>query len=137
MISTGEVIRIENDNTLSFGDYLSKEKKKVNDFEVDGDLYNVRTYDKATRLEKNGNLLLETVPGACVHSLSMNEKLVTFMLEGFEDTQVTLELLPEKEYKIFIDGVNVGNTKSTLSGKINFSIELSNNLQKVKIEHFK
>ena len=35
-----ELIRKEDDGSISFGNYLMDEKKKVLDFEVQGDLYN-------------------------------------------------------------------------------------------------
>ncbi len=132
---SGEIIQIEENNTLSFGDFNSDVKKKVNDFEVQGDLYNVRAYSQATRLEKNGSLLLETVPGAFVKGLDVNEKSTTFSVTGRGNTQVTLELEPGKNYKIYVDGIDIGHTHSNLSGKINFSMELGLEPQKVKIEH--
>lgn len=119
-----ELIRLESDGSLSFGNYLMDTKKKVLDFEAQGDLYKVKTFKEITKLEKNGNLLFETVPGATVHSLSVNEKNVSFMLEGFEDTQVTMELEPDTVYRVLIDGTNVGSLKTNMSGKVNFSVEL-------------
>lgn len=129
-----ESIRLESDNSLSFGNYLVKEKQKVSDFDVMGDIYKVRTHNEVTRLSKNGKLLLETVPGATVHNLKVSEKHTTFLIEGFEDTQVTLELESDTHYKILVDDVNIGNVKTNLSGKISFSIELNSSSQKVKIE---
>lgn len=119
-----ELIRLESDGSLSFGNYLMDTKKKVLDFEAQGDLYKVKTFKEITKLEKNGNLLFETVPGATVHSLNVDEKNVTFMLEGFEDTQVTMELEPDTVYRVLIDGTNVGSLKTNMSGKVNFSVEL-------------
>lgn len=134
MAVIAEIIRLESDNTLSFGNYSVKEKQKVSDFEVAGDIYKVRTHNEVTRLSKNGKLLLETVPGASVHNLKVSEKLTSFLIEGFEDTQITLELEPETSYTIYVDDVNIGKEKSNLSGKISFSAELNSNIQKVKIE---
>ena len=134
MAVVAEVIRLEDNKTISFGDYLSSEKKKVNNFEVDGSSYKVKTYKELTRLEKNGILLIETVPGASIHKLSLNEKRVTFSISGFTDTKITLELEPETEYKIFIDSVNVGSMISNVAGKINFSNGLNDDLQTIKIE---
>lgn len=119
-----ELIRLESDGSLSFGNYLMDTKKKVLDFEAQGDLYKVKTFKEITKLEKNGNLLFETVPGATVHSLNVDEKNVTFLLEGFEDTQVTMELEPDTVYRVLIDGTNVGSLKTNMSGKVNFSVEL-------------
>ncbi len=134
MSVVNEVIRLEEDNSLSFGDYSVKEKKKVEGFEALGDLYKVKTHESVTRLEKNGNLLLETVPGAAVFSFKATENRVLFAAEGFGDTQFTMELESDKEYKIYIDDVNIGNMKSNVGGKITFSIGLGQVAQRVKIE---
>ena len=47
-----ELIRVENENGLSFGDYTLNAKKKVSDFEFHGDMYKVKTYRDITKLEK-------------------------------------------------------------------------------------
>lgn len=138
MAIVNESIRLEDDNSLSFGNYVVKEKQKVTDFEVAGDIYKIRTHNEVTRLSKNGKLLLETVPGAAVHNLKVAEKQTTFSVEGFEDTLITLELEADTEYTIYIDNVNICKTKTNLSGKLSFSVELNANEQKVKIEkHYK
>ncbi len=129
-----ELIRLENDGSISFGNYLMEEKKKVLDFEVCGNLYKVKTYKDITKLEKNGKMLLETVPGATVHNFAMNGKKVEFFVESDDDVQITMELEPEKEYKLVVDDVLVGKVSSNIGGKINFSVELNNNSSKVKIE---
>ena len=51
-----ELIRKEDDGSISFGNYLMDEKKKVLDFEVQGDLYKVKTFKEITKLENNGNI---------------------------------------------------------------------------------
>ncbi len=129
-----EIIRVETNETLSFGNYLATEKQKVNKFEHGGHQYSVKTYNQATRMEKNGILLFEAVPGVTVHEFSLTEKLVSFAAEGAGDTSITLELEAEQTYKISIEGTELGSMKSNLSGKINFSMELSENPQKVTIE---
>ncbi len=129
-----EIIRIEPDNSISFGNYLSKTKLKADGFEFNGDLYKVKTHNEILRLEKNGKLLFESVPGAVAHYFKMDEESVSFKIEGFEDTQITIELEPEIEYKILIDDINVGSMKSNLSGKISFSVGLNNNMQDVRIK---
>lgn len=129
-----ELIRLEDNGTLSFGNHLMDEKKKVLDFEVNGDLYKVKTFKEITKLEKNGKMLLEAVPGATVHSFAMNEKGAHFTVEGSEDVQITLELEPETEYKILIDDVNVGKMKTNMAGKINFSVEIQATASAVAIE---
>lgn len=129
-----ELIRQEDNGTISFGNYLMDEKKKVQDFEVNGDLYKVKTFCEITKLEKNGKMLLEAVPGATVHHFEMDDKGARFTVEGGEDLQITMELEPETEYKILIDDVNVGKMKTNLAGKINFSVELQGNQPAVEIE---
>ena len=119
-----EIIRLEDDGTISFGDYLSEEKKKAENFKVDSDMYNVKTHNEITRLEKNGKLLIETVPGAVVHNLAVNESAMDFKLIGADDTRVTVELEPEQLYKVVINDINIGNVKSTIAGKVIFSLDL-------------
>lgn len=129
-----ESLRLENDKTLSFGNYIVKEKQKIVDFEVDGDIYKIRTHNEVTRLSKNGKLLLEAVPGATVHNLKVTDKVTTFSIEGYEDTSVTLELESDANYSIYVNDVNIDKVKTGLSGKINFSIDLNSEPQQVKIE---
>ena len=129
-----ELIRLEDDGTISFGNYLMDTKKKVLDFEVDGDLYKVKTFKEITKLEKNGKLLMEIVPGATVHNFSMDERKITFKLECQEDVQITMELESDSDYKVLVDDVNVGKIKTNLSGKINFSVEAGNGIMDIKIE---
>ncbi len=128
-----EIIRTEADGGISFGDYVSTEKRKLADYEVDGDLYKVKTHNEITRLEKNGKLLLETVPGTAVHNLRVTGEAVTFGLEGFEDTRVTVELAPGESYRVVIDETNLGFVKANLSGKVIFSTELEDEIQSIEI----
>ncbi len=129
-----ELIRQEDNGTISFGNHLMDEKKKVLDFEVNGDLYKIKTFQEITKLEKNGKMLLETVPGATVHNFAVNERGAAFTVEGLEDTQITMELEPDTEYKILIDDVNVGKMKTNLAGKVTFSVELGKDTPSVAIE---
>ena len=46
------LIRKEEDNTLSFGDYTLEQKSKVSGFEFQGDIYKVKTFKEITKLEK-------------------------------------------------------------------------------------
>ena len=87
-----ELIRQEENGRISFGNYLMDEKKKVLDFEANGDLYKVKTFREITKLEKNGKMLLEAVPGATIHNFGMDEKGAKFSVESEEDIQITLEL---------------------------------------------
>ena len=129
-----ELIRTEADGGISFGDYELAAKAKKSDFEHRGDLYKVKTFKEITKLEKNGKMLLETVPGATVHNFTVNERGAEFTVEGLEDTQITMELEPDTEYKILIDDVNVGKMKTNLAGKVTFSVELGKDTPSVAIE---
>lgn len=134
MAVVNEGILVEENNTLSFGNFLVKNKLKVSGFEFGGDVYKIKTHDEVTKLEKNGKILIESVPGAAFFNFQVNERLVSFDADGFEDTQLTLELEPDSEYSVLIDGVTAGKMKSSVSGKINFSLELGQNMKAVKIE---
>lgn len=122
-----ELIREESNGTISFGNYDLTVKSKVNDFEHNGDLYKVKTFKEITKLERNGMIVYESVPGTAVEHLDITEKEVRFTVEGPEDAQITLELEAEKEYKIYIDDTNVGKMKTNLGGKLMFSVELGEN----------
>ena len=129
-----EGIALNQDQTLSFGNYELEEKLKITDFNVDGDLYKVRTHKDVTRLSKNGKLLLETVPGATVHNLYVEENKTEFFIEGTGDTLITLELEANTAYSLYINDVNIDKIKTNLSGKINFSTTLLKENQSIKIE---
>lgn len=119
------LIQKEENGTLSFGNYELEKKTKLSDFECNGDLYKVKTFKEITKLERNGLFVYESVPGTVVHGLSVTDKGVGFRVEAKEDVQITLELEAEKEYKVYIDGTNVGKMKTNLGGKLNMSVELS------------
>lgn len=122
-----ELITVNENNTLSFGDYTLEAKAKKDDFQFQGDLYKVKTYKTITKLEKNGMMAYESVPGTTVHNFSATDTSVAFQVEGTEDAQITLELEPETEYKVFLDDTNVGRMKTNLGGKLNISIEINPN----------
>jgi len=134
MAGIQELIRVEQNNTLSFGNYLMDSKRKIQDFEVEGDLYKVKTYSAMTKLEKNGRLLYESVPGTTVYSMSVSEEGCDFEVEGAEDAQITVELEADQDYKVFIEGLQVGKMTTNLSGKISFSVDFASGNQKVGIE---
>lgn len=129
-----EGIRIEQNNTLSFGNFLVKDKLKVAGFEFGGDVYKIKTHNEVTKLEKNGKILIESVPGAAFFNFQVTEQAVSFEVDGLEAVQLTLELEPESDYGILVDGVVTGNTKSSVSGKISFSLELGKGAKSVRIE---
>jgi len=119
-----ELIRKEEDGTISFGNYTLDTKSKVSDFEHEGDLYKVKTFKEITKLEKNGLFIYESVPGTTVHNFNATEWEVDFSVAGYADSQITLELEGAKEYKIFIDDTNVGKMKTNAGGKLVLSVEL-------------
>lgn len=119
-----ELIRKEENGTISFGNYQLEQKSKVSDFLHDGDLYKVKTYKDITKLERNGLFVYESVPGTSVFGLELNEREVAFTVEGITSSQITLELEPEKEYKVFVDDTNVGKMKTNLGGKLVVSVDL-------------
>lgn len=119
-----ELIRKENDGTLSFGNFEFDTKQKKSDFEYEGDLYKVKTFKEITKLEKNGLFVYESVPGTVVTEMKNTDSEMSFMVEGWEDSSITVELEPDTEYKVFVDGTNIGKMKSNLAGKISISIEV-------------
>lgn len=128
-----ELIRVENENGLSFGDYTLDAKKKVSDFEFHGDMYKVKSYRDITKLEKNELFVYESVPGTSVFDFEETDVRTEFKVEGFEDTQITLELEAEQEYEIFVDDVNIGRMTTNLGGKLVLSVELGVAQKHVKV----
>ena len=57
--------------------------------------------------------------------MSATEQEVTFKVEGWEDSSITLELEPESEYEVFIAGESAGKMGTNLSGKLSVSVELN------------
>lgn len=133
MAGTSELIKVENTNTLSFGNFELNEKAKVDNFEVEGDLYKLKTFKTMTKLEKNGRLLYESVPGTSVEDFKLTEKTLSFKVVGKEDAQITVELESEEAYKLFIDDVLVGKINANVAGKLTFNSEFANGPQTVKI----
>ena len=129
-----ELIRVENENGLSFGDYTLNAKKKVSDFEFHGDMYKVKTYRDITKLEKNELFVYESVPGTAVHHMKVTANEVDFTVEGEEQAQVTLELEAENEYEVLIDDFHIGGMKTNLGGKLVLGIEFNGRPQKVVVK---
>ena len=118
-----ELIREEETGALSFGNFALATKTKKDGFQYQGDSYKIKTFREITKLERNGMFVYESVPGTVVHDFRATDKAVNFVVEGEEDSQITLELEAEKEYKIHIDKVYVGKMKTNLGGKLNLSVE--------------
>ena len=109
-----ELIREEETGALSFGNFALATKTKKDGFQYQGDSYKIKTFREITKLERNGMFVYESVPGTVVHDFRATDKAVNFVVEGEEDSQITLELEAEKEYKIHIDKVYVGKMKTNL-----------------------
>lgn len=120
-----ELIRKETDGTLSFGNFEFDTKQKKSDFEYEGDYYKIKTFKEITKLERDGLFVYESVPGTVVTNMKNTEDGMTFHVEGWEDSSITLGLEPEVEYKVFVDGTSVGKMKTNLGGKLNVSVELN------------
>lgn len=119
-----QLIRREDNGSLSFGNYLLDSKTKKSDFEYEGDLYKVKTFHEITKLEKNGIFVYESVPGSTVTNFIADGTGVSFSVEAAKDISFTLELEPSQSYKVFLDDMEIGMMKTNLGGKLNVSIEL-------------
>ena len=120
-----QLLRSENDGTISFGNHKLAQKEKVEDFKHAGDLYRVKTYNTMTKLEKNGMFLYESVPGTSVLNFKEMPEGVEFVVEGDEDAQITIGLNDETEYEVFVNQESVGTMSTGLGGKLNLSVELA------------
>ena len=120
-----ELLRAEADGTLSFGNYEISTKSKLSHFEFQGDLYKVKTFREITKLERNGMLVYESVPGTAVTGFKSTQDFMEFSVEGTEDAQVTVEAEDEAEYKVYINDVNTGKMKAKLGGKLVLSVEVN------------
>ncbi len=124
MAVISELIRSEADQTLSFGDYTLSSKTKKDDFSFNGSNYKVKTFKEITKLERDDMFVYESVPGTAVNHLKITDDVVTFIVEGANDAEFTLELDPETEYEISIDGAYSGTMKTNLGGKLSVGVEL-------------
>ena len=110
-----ELIRTEQDGTISFGNYKLNTKSKKDNYEHDGDLYKIKTFYEITKLERNG---------MCEH-FRVDDAKVEFQVEGSQDAQVTLQLEEDCEYEVFVDGASIGGMKTNMSGKLVIGVELN------------
>ena len=118
-----ELIRKEEDGSISFGNYKLAEKTKLADFEVDGDLYKVKTFNEITKLERNGLFVYESTPGTAVNAFKASADCVDFFVEGTGPSQITLELEAEHEYEVFIGTKTAGKVKTNLGGKCTINVD--------------
>lgn len=126
MAAIKNLIQTEADGSLSFGDYELSTKKKLSDFEHEGNLYKVKTYSEITRLERNEMFVYESVPGTAVSNLRYLENGMEFVVEGPKDAQITVEGESGTYYDVFLNGEKRASQKTNLGGKLSFSVELAN-----------
>lgn len=119
-----ELLRSEADGAVSFGNHKLEQKAKLEDYEHAGDLLKVKTCREITKLEKNGMFLYESVPGTSVNGFLEKENGVDFTVEGDEDAQITIGLMDDTEYEVFVGGSSIGTMKTGLGGKLSLSVEL-------------
>lgn len=125
MSAVKELLRADENGSLSFGDYELPEKTKKSDFEFNGDVYKVKTYKDITRLERNDSFVYESVPGTAVTGYKTENGGVSFMVEGPEDADITLDLGEGTEYEVVVGGESAGTMTTNLGGKLTFGVELS------------
>ena len=121
-----ELIRTEDNGTISFGDYELSQKSKLSDYQHQGDMYKVKTIKEITKLERNGMFVYESVPGTAVFDLKQDGSIMSFTVEGAEDAQITVEMEAETRYEVFINDASTGVVETNLGGKLSFSVELGN-----------
>ena len=119
-----ELICIEQDGTISFGNYKLGQKAKKSDFEYQGDMYKVKTYNEITKLERNDMFVYESVPGTAAEHFKVTDEDVEFAVEGSRDAQITIQLENDTDYEVYVDGAAVGSMKTNMSGKLSVSVEL-------------
>ena len=124
MAAVNELIKVEEDGTLSFGNYTLQTKTKLDNFEYEGHQYKVKTFSEITKLEKDGEFVYESVPGTAVRHFKQLDQGLSFWVSGKKDVQFTVEMEEEAEYLVNINGTDVGIMKANLSGKLSISAEL-------------
>lgn len=129
MAVVSELLRVEADGTISFGNYTLDTKAKLDNFNHKDAIYKVKTYKDITKLECNDLFVYESVPGTAVFSFYKEDSKVSFSASGMEGAQITLGLEPETEYEITVDGESVGAMSTNLGGKLILSVEIEEEKQ--------
>lgn len=109
---------------ISFGNYKLDVKSKKNDFEYNGDIYYVKSYYEVTRLEKNDNMVYESVPGTSVTDFNVTSNQAEFIVEGYRETQITVELEENSLYDVTVNGTSIGENKTNMRGKLVLTLDL-------------
>ena len=121
MATVEEIIREEEDGTISFGNFKLSEKQKVSDFEHGGDTYKVKTYAEISKLEKNEAFLYESYPGTAVFHFEESEDGIIFDMDAENDAQITLGLEENTKYAVVINGEYAETISTGIGGKLSFS----------------
>ncbi len=133
MAAISELLKAESDGSVSFGDYTQDAKKKLENFAHAGNVYKVKTFREITKLEMNDGFVYESVPGTAVSHFKAETNGVSFTAESDSDAQVTLGLKENTTYHIYVDGKDAGAMATGISGKVSFSLSLSDGPKQVKI----
>ena len=102
-----ELIRTEEDGSISFGNYKLAQKAKKSDFEHQGDLYKVKTCREITKLERNDMFVYESVPGTAAEHFKVFDEGVEFFVEGDQDAQITVQMENDSEYEVYVNDAAV------------------------------
>ena len=124
MAAVSELIRKENGNAISFGDHTLPEKAKVEDFDINGNLYKVKTFKDLTKLERDGLFVYESEPGTSVNDFKVSPEGVEFTVCGDNDAMITVGLKEDTEYGVTVAGRDIGKIRTNLGGKLSISVEL-------------
>lgn len=124
MAAVSELIRKEEGNAISFGDHTLDSKAKVEDFDVAGNLYKVKTFRELTKLERDGLFVYESEPGTSVNNFTALPNGLSFTVCGNEDAMITVGLKEDTEYSVNVAGRDVGRIRTNLGGKLSISVEL-------------
>lgn len=124
MGAVSELIRKEGNGAISFGDHTLDTKAKVEDFDVNGNLYKVKTFRELTKLERDGLFVYESEPGTSVNDFEVKPDGVSFTVSGDEDAMITIGLKEDTEYGVTVAGRDCGRIRTNLGGKLSISVEL-------------
>lgn len=124
MAAVSELIRNEGNGVISFGDHTLEAKAKLEDFDVDGNLYKVKTFRELTKLERDGMFVYESEPGTSVTNFEAGPEGVSFDVCGDEDAMITIGLKEDTQYGVSVAGRDIGTIRTNLGGKLSISVEL-------------
>ena len=124
MAAVSELIRKEEGGAISFGDHTLAAKAKVEDYDIGGNLYKVKTFRELTKLERDGLFVYESEPGTSVNEFRVLPDGVSFTVCGNEDAMITVGLKEDTEYSVNIGGKDIGRIRTNLGGKLSISVEL-------------